>query len=946
MTARDRADHTPALTTGTAGQVPFADMIEDRGERMLRVVLLLTLALVAVTIAVGFTVGVYDPTRMFPRLAIAAVCVLSLLVLRRWGVRAAVRIFLCAALGVCVLQGFMSSGIRTPSVAASPAVLMLAGWFLGRRETFLLGTLAFLSVTAMAVLEYLGLFVPMPREVLDYWLLLLIVIPVASMIGVHAHARFLDQLRVATDGVRRFEAELAARQRSEDRMRATLENTPNVAIQWYDETGRVLYWNQASEALFGWPALEAVGVRMGGLFLSAAEADEVIATMRTLDPGGLCDGPREYGVRCRDGSRRWVSSTMFAIPGDSGRPTYVCMDIDISERKRTEAELKARNESLRLLSELSSRVYAVSDVESILRIAIDVVRVVTRAPGVLTYLCEPGGRYLHLVAQQGFDEDYEWIAERVDLLHSWTGLSLKSRKPQVAYDIRRESQFDPLIREALLARGLGSGVVIPLLDSDEPLGCITLFYPSDALSASGRGEMETYEAVSRTLSMAIANVRRLDQLRHQARHDTLTGLPNRAALHDEFARLNLDAGARPSMMLLDLDRFKEVNDTLGHHIGDQLLGALSQRLTDTVGTDGAITCRLGGDEFAVLLHDAGGSDEALARARAIRQALVRPFDVDGMSLKVGASVGVAMYPEHGTDSHGLLRAADVAMYRAKGHALGVVLYDRDADVHSPQRLALLAELADAITHGELVMHYQPKLDLHTGDICGFEALVRWRHPKLGLLFPGSFMPLAEASEVIHQFTRAVMDLAMADCARLRAIGLTQPVALNLSARNLVDDRCVNDIEDLIAAHGLDYRDIELEITETTIMHDPAQVADLLDRLDRRGVGLAIDDFGTGYSSLAHLKRLPMDFLKVDRTFVRDMIVDDQDAAIVRSTITLAHSLDMKVIAEGVEDRATLDMLRGMGCDMIQGYHLSKPLPLEDLLVWVERRAAGAALAVC
>jgi len=737
-----------------------------------------------------------------------------------------------------------------------------------------------------------------------------------------------------------------ARQRSEDRMRATLENTPNVAIQWYDGGGRVRYWNQASEALFGWSAQEALGARMGELTLGPAEADEVLSRMRTLDPGGACLGPNEHGVRCRDGSRRWVSSTMFAIPGDSGLPTYVCMVVDISERRRTEAALKARNESLRLLSELSSRVYAVSDVESILRIAIDVVRVVTGAPGVLTYLSTPGGRYLRLVAQHGFDDDYESIAGRVDLQRSWTGQSLSLRKPQVAYDIRREHSFDPVIREALLARDLGSGVVIPLLDDDEPLGCITLFYPSDALSESGRGEMETYEAVSRTLSMAIANVRRLDQLRHKARHDTLTGLPNRAALHDEFARLDVDGGARPSMMLLDLDRFKEVNDTLGHHIGDQLLGALSQRLAETVGTEEALTCRLGGDEFAVLLHDAGTADRALARARAIREALVRPFDVDGMSLKVGASVGVAMYPDHGTDSHGLLRAADVAMYRAKGHALGVVLYDRDADVHSPQRLALLAELAEAITHGELVMHYQPKLDLRTGAIAGFEALVRWRHPKLGLLFPGSFMPLAEASEVIHPFTRAVMDLAMADCVRLRARGLTQPVALNLSARNLVDDRCVNDIEELIAAHGLGYEDIELEITETTIMHDPAQVADLLDRLDRRGVGLAIDDFGTGYSSLAHLKRLPMDFLKVDRTFVRDMIVDDQDAAIVRSTITLAHSLDMKVIAEGVEDRATLDMLREMGCDMIQGYHLSKPLPLEDLLTWIERRTTGAALAVC
>ncbi len=278
------------------------------------------------------------------------------------------------------------------------------------------------------------------------------------------------------------------------------------------------------------------------------------------------------------------------------------------------------------------------------------------------------------------------------------------------------------------------------------------------------------------------------------------------------------------------------------------------------------------------------------------------------------------------------------MYHAKVNGLGASLYDRGSDTHSPERLALIGDLGDAITRGELVLHYQPKLDLRTGKVAGVEALVRWRHPKLGLLYPASFIQLAEASEVIHPFTRAVLDLAMNDCARMRRLGLDQTVALNLSARNLVDDRCVRDVEQLIQAHGLRPEDIELEITETTIMHDPAQVAALLDRLDRRGVGLAIDDFGTGYSSLAHLKRLPVDFLKVDRSFVRDMATDEQDALIVRSTITLAHSLGIQVIAEGVEDAATADALRALGCDMIQGYHLSRPLPLEELLQWLAARA--------
>ncbi len=793
MTARERADHEPAQPT-MAGQVPFAEMIEDRGEWMLRFVLALTLALVLVTIFAGHALGHDDPGRMWPRYAIAVVCSAALVILRRRGVQAAVRMFLFCALAACVVQGFLASGVRTPLVLATPALLVMAGWFLGRRETFLLGGFAFAGVTAMALLEWQGWLVPLPRSVTDYWLVLLLVIPVSSLMGVHAHSRFLHQLDAVNTGARPLEHELSARQRSEARMRATLENTPNVAIQWYDGDGRVLYWNRASEALFGWSARDAAGVRLGELFISPDEADAAIEVMRGLAPGAGCHGPEEFRVRCRDGSMRWVSSTMFAIPGHRGVPSYVCMDVDVTERKRTEAALTARNESLRLLSELSSRVYAVSDIPSILRAAIDVVRAVTRASGVVTYLIERDGTHSQLIAQQGLDDEYARIAARVSVANSWSRRGIEQRRPLVTQDIAAEPDFNPTIRAALLERGLGSAIVMPLLDGDAALGCIALFYPPGAIADSGQVEMETFEAVSRTLSMAIANARRLEQLRHQACHDSLTGLPNRVALHDEFARLTLGDGARPSMMLLDLDRFKEVNDTLGHHIGDQLLGALSQRLSETVGFAGALTCRLGGDEFAVLLHDAGSAEQALARASAIREALVRPFDVDGMSLKVGASVGVAMYPEHGTDSHGLLRAADVAMYQAKGNALGVVLYDRDADVHSPQRLALVAELGDAITRGELVMHYQPKLDLRTGAIAGFEALVRWRHPKLGLLFPGSFMALAEASEVIHPFTRAVMDLAMGDCARLRARGLKQSVALNLSARNLVDDRCVNDIE--------------------------------------------------------------------------------------------------------------------------------------------------------
>jgi len=787
------ASGAPKVTAPT----PLAEHIDDQGARILRTTLVLTALLLAVAIVGGHALGPSDASRMAVRYVMLAVAVTSLVTLQRRGVNAAVRQFLFYGVALMMIQALAVGGLRTPILFGLPAILVLAGWFLGRRQAFALGAAAFAGAGALVLLETEGILQPQARDVYDHWWTMAVVIPISSVIGVHAHARFVRQLQKANDGARR----------------------------------------------------------------------------------------------------------------------------------------------LHLINQLAAQVYEIPDVKRILRVTIDAIVTVTNAPRVVSYLVEPNGGGLRLVASHGFDADYERLAQRIAFDTSWAGAAIEQRCPLVARDIALENRFDPAVRDALLARGLRSGVMIPLVEQSTPLGCVALFYPAGALEDLDTAETESFEAVSRTLSMAIANALHVGHLRHQARHDSLTGLSNRAALHEAFGRLLAAPrpGERPAVLLLDLDRFKDINDTLGHHIGDRLLTALAARLASTVGQRGAITCRLGGDEFAILIEDGVSAEEVLVRARGIRESLAHPFEIGGMTLKVGASIGVAVFPEHGEDSHELLRAADVAMYQAKSHSLGVALYDRGFDDHSPERLALLNDLTNALTRGELVMHYQPKLDLRSGGIAGFEALVRWRHPKLGLLAPASFIGLAEASEVIHPFTRVVLDLAMRDCAKLRRAGLYQPIALNLSPRNLIDDRCVRDIEHLLREHGLHYEDIELEITETAIMHDPEQVAGLLDYLDSRGVGLAIDDFGTGYSSLAHLKRLPLGFLKVDRVFVSNMRADEQDAIIVRSTIALAHSLGMQVIAEGVEDAPTAELLRAMGCDIIQGYHLSPPLPLDELVGWMAMR---------
>jgi EAL domain-containing protein (putative c-di-GMP-specific phosphodiesterase class I) len=309
-----------------------------------------------------------------------------------------------------------------------------------------------------------------------------------------------------------------------------------------------------------------------------------------------------------------------------------------------------------------------------------------------------------------------------------------------------------------------------------------------------------------------------------------------------------------------------------------------------------------------------------------------------MQLLIDASLGIAFYPADGGDSHALLRSADVAMYEAKRKGGGISVYDRSLDQNSPERLALIADLNQAIRERQLTLYYQPKLDLKTGRHAGFEALVRWQHPRLGMLKPDSFLEFAELSETIHPLTDLVLELAMAQLRDWRAAGIGSSIAVNLSARNLIDDRCLMTIRSLMQEYKLEPGALEVEITETALMHDPEQAAERLDRIAALGVKISIDDYGTGYSSLGYLHRLPINALKIDRLFVTDMCKGVHDEIIVRSTIALAHSLGLIVVAEGVEDAETQELLAGMGCDQIQGYHLSVPLPPEKLAPFIAAAA--------
>jgi diguanylate cyclase (GGDEF)-like protein/PAS domain S-box-containing protein len=416
------------------------------------------------------------------------------------------------------------------------------------------------------------------------------------------------------------------------------------------------------------------------------------------------------------------------------------------------------------------------------------------------------------------------------------------------------------------------------------------------------------------------------QLQYIALHDPLTGLLNRYALHQEIKRSIAGNGKiKGALLLIDLDRFKEINDTLGHHIGDKILQGIGPLLKSSLHDDSTLICRLGGDEFTVFIKDVDDKDELEKIARQLKTAIKHPFEIDTIKLEVDSSIGIALYPQHGSDSHELLRSADVAMYNAKSGGTGSAFYDQATDRHTPERLAIMAELGSAIREGQLCLHYQPKFDLQQQRICGFEALVRWQHPRMGLLYPDSFIPLAEVSDVIHPLTLAVMQSAFAQLQEWVKEGLNFTVAVNLSARNLMDDRCVEELQELLGQSGIKPEQLELEITESALMHDPEGAIARLEKIAALGVKLSIDDFGTGYSSLGYLRRLPIQTLKIDKVFVKDMCRNQQDEQIVRSTIGLAHTLNLKVVAEGVEDAESLHMLGLMGCDFVQGYHISRPM---------------------
>jgi len=441
----------------------------------------------------------------------------------------------------------------------------------------------------------------------------------------------------------------------------------------------------------------------------------------------------------------------------------------------------------------------------------------------------------------------------------------------------------------------------------------------------------------------IRNTRRQAYLlQRQAMYDNLTGLPNRALFADRLHQAIL-IGRREkqpfALIAMDLDRFKEINDTMGHHVGDHVLQHVatcvraSLRESDTV-------ARMGGDEFTILLATVNDIDGALVAAKKILHALDKPLEIAGQEIAMGASLGIVIFPDHGEDPAVLLREADAAMYTAKQTHGGYKVYSKDMGQGTDDRLVLQGELRHAISHNELVLHFQPKIDFNSQNISGVEALVRWQHPKLGLLAPDKFIQMAEQTGLIKPLTYYVLRGAMRQCQEWRSTGLDLSMSVNISAINIQDPEFPGQVAKILKEFTVPPSSIELEVTETAVMSEPVQAVGCIKALSALGLQITIDDFGTGYSSMSYLKDLLVAKIKIDKSFVMDMAANHNDAVIVRSTVELGHNLGLKVVAEGVETQVVWDRLKALGCDDAQGYYMSRPLAPDKFAEWLQQSPWG------
>ncbi|HJV26623.1 MAG TPA: EAL domain-containing protein [Aromatoleum sp.] len=527
------------------------------------------------------------------------------------------------------------------------------------------------------------------------------------------------------------------------------------------------------------------------------------------------------------------------------------------------------------------------------------------------------------------------------------GMAIRTGKPYVRLDIATDPMLAPF-REKSLEMGFAAVSAFPLIVDDEVIGNLDIV--AGERDAFGDDELAVLTELAEDLSFGISTLRvrarhrdAQKRLESMAFVDQLTGLPNRTRLREHLERaIDRARGERQPLALvtLNVDRFRDINEVLGYRSGDVLLTQMANRLSGLVASP-ALVARIGVDVFAMLLP-AADAEQAGVMARAIMHALDAPFDVEGVRVEVQASIGIALFPGHGIEADSLIMRSDAAAFVAKRDRLGIAVFRPDSERANRERLTLMADLRRAIAENQLRLYCQPKADMASGRVCGAEALVRWMHPERGLILPDRFIPLAERTGLINGLTYWVINAALAQCYSWREAGLEVPLAVNLSARNLLDPHLMERLGGLLATWGGTAEWLQFELTESALMEDPVGALEILSRIRQMGFRLYVDDFGTGYSSLSYLQKLPIDAVKIDKSFVLGMQADPDAAIIVRSTIDMVHNIGLEVVAEGTETQSIWDELAAFHTDVAQGSYVADPMPAEEFSEWNMRRASSVA----
>jgi len=633
----------------------------------------------------------------------------------------------------------------------------------------------------------------------------------------------------------------------------------------------------------------------------------------------------------------------------NNEPVVVGVALDMTEQQnvernllRSQGRLARKNSQLALINRLVEQLHASHSIKHIADKVVNLLHTIQLTSSIAFCAVDATGEAMEIISSSGFSIDLYQARRRFPLGEqgSPSGLALASQKLELFPSIKDDQRLSSDLRKTLVDEGIVGGVVLPLIYKGEPLGSITICQKT--YSEIPDDEIEFYQTIGSSISLALANAKQYQLMESLAIRDNLTELPNRNAFNrdcPETLKKAKYSDRYVGVVLIDLDRFKEINDTLDHQIGDKLLRLVGPRITEAANDVNTRVYRLGGDEFCLLVANKSSASEIESIAQVIEAAIAEPFVVDGLNLEISSSIGIATTQGVRHSATEMLRCAELAMYHAKSEGGGITLYSPELDANTNQRFVIMAEMAEAIRNDELVLHFQPKFDLQTRTIIGSEALVRWQHKKYGLLPPAKFIPQVELTQLINPLTYWVMKTAMAQLQEWKRQGIDVNMAINLSTRNLADDDFIEQVDQLIHQFGVSPHDIEFEVTETAVMSNLGRAIQQLSEFSQRGIQCSLDDYGTGYSSLTYIKRLPLDILKIDRSFISQMLEDKQDRIIAKSTINLAHSLGMKVIAEGVEDEKTLKALQEQGCDFIQGFYISEPLDAESFakLYWQHRQ---------